>query len=64
MELPSTVDGAPHACFDSTGLVFGITAPMAAGSGHVRSKHSIEAFMDSRILHVALHTVLDFELTL
>jgi len=34
MELPSTVDGAPHACFDSTGLVFGITAPMAAGSGH------------------------------
>ena len=29
------VDGVPHAAFDSTGLVFGVTAPMAAGSGHV-----------------------------
>ena len=27
--------GVPHASFDSTGLVFGITAPLDAGSGHV-----------------------------
>jgi len=35
LELPPTVEGAPRATFDSTGLVFGVTAAMAAGSGHV-----------------------------
>ena len=35
LELPPTVEGAPCATFDSTGLVFGVTAAMAAGSGHV-----------------------------
>ena len=35
MELPPLAQGVPYAEFDSTGLVFGITAPMAAGQGHV-----------------------------
>lgn len=35
LELPPTVEGAPRATFDSTGLVFGVTAAMAAGSGHL-----------------------------
>lgn len=35
LELPSSVDGAPHGCFDSTGLVFGVTAEMASNSGHM-----------------------------
>ena len=28
-------DGAPHASYDSTGLVFGVTAPLDQGAGHV-----------------------------
>lgn len=35
MELPPNIVGTPYATFDSTGLVFGITAAMAAGSGHL-----------------------------
>mmetsp|Transcript_20764 Transcript_20764/g.31950 ORF Transcript_20764/g.31950 Transcript_20764/m.31950 type:complete len:343 (-) Transcript_20764:38-1066(-) len=35
MELPSTVHGTPHAVFDSTGMVFGVTAAMTSGNdGH------------------------------
>ena len=41
LELPSSVDGAPHGCFDSTGLVFGVTAEMASNSGHVSEIHFI-----------------------
>jgi len=35
LELPSSVEGYPHGCFDSTGLVFGVAAEMAASSGHM-----------------------------
>lgn len=35
LELPSQAQGDPHVAFDSTGLVFGITASMTAGQGHV-----------------------------
>lgn len=36
LELPPhTVEGAPRTTYDSTGLVFGVTAAMAAGSGHL-----------------------------
>jgi hypothetical protein len=35
LELPSQAQGDPHVAFDSTGLVFGITAAMTAGQGHV-----------------------------
>lgn len=28
-------DGAPHASYDSTGLVFGVTAPLDQGAGHL-----------------------------
>ena len=38
MELPPQVQGVPYAEFDSTGLVFGVTAAMPAGQGHVSSK--------------------------
>jgi len=41
LDLPSNVEGTPHATFDSTGLVFAVTAPMAVGSGHVRCTKSI-----------------------
>lgn len=35
LELPPTVEGTPRTAYDSTGLVFGVTAAMAAGSGHL-----------------------------
>ena len=38
MELPANAEGTPHAVFDSTGLVFAVTAAMAAGEGNVRIK--------------------------
>mmetsp|Transcript_15832 Transcript_15832/g.17571 ORF Transcript_15832/g.17571 Transcript_15832/m.17571 type:complete len:210 (-) Transcript_15832:501-1130(-) len=34
MELPATARGDPIAAFDSTGLVFGVTAPIVNGQGH------------------------------
>mmetsp|Transcript_3808 Transcript_3808/g.5553 ORF Transcript_3808/g.5553 Transcript_3808/m.5553 type:complete len:331 (+) Transcript_3808:200-1192(+) len=34
LELPAAAEGDPFAAFDSTGLVFGVTATMAAGQGH------------------------------
>lgn len=34
MELPTETVGTPLAAFDSTGLVFGVTASMANGQGH------------------------------
>lgn len=36
MELPSNTVGTPHAVFDSTGLVYAVTAGMAGGMGNVR----------------------------
>lgn len=35
LKLPSNVEGAPLAVFDSTGLVFGVSAAMAGTEGHV-----------------------------
>jgi hypothetical protein len=35
MELPSNTEGVPHAVFDSTGLVFAVTATMTGGTGQV-----------------------------
>mmetsp|Transcript_16790 Transcript_16790/g.24409 ORF Transcript_16790/g.24409 Transcript_16790/m.24409 type:complete len:379 (-) Transcript_16790:111-1247(-) len=35
LTLPAGSEGSPHACFDSTGLVFGVAAPMAGISGHL-----------------------------
>jgi COMPASS component SWD2 len=35
MDLPSDTKGQPHVVYDSTGLVFGVTAEMAGGQGHV-----------------------------
>lgn len=34
LDLPNAVEGNPFAAFDSTGLVFGITATMEGGQGH------------------------------
>lgn len=40
MDLPANTVGDPHAIFDSTGLVFAVTATMAGGAGHVSTyKH-------------------------
>jgi hypothetical protein len=36
MDLPSNTVGTPHAVFDSTGLVYAVTAEMAGGMGNVR----------------------------
>jgi hypothetical protein len=35
MKLPENVEGSPLAVFDSTGLVFGISAAMMGGEGYV-----------------------------
>ena len=35
MKLPPNVEGSPLAAFDSTGLVFGISAAMAGDEGNV-----------------------------
>lgn len=35
--MPDNVEGAPLAAYDSTGLVFGVSAAMAGGEGYVRS---------------------------
>ena len=35
MTLPFEAVGTPHACFDSTGLVFAITAEIPGGMGNV-----------------------------
>lgn len=35
MDLPINAEGTPHAAFDSTGLVFAITASMTEGKGQV-----------------------------
>ena len=35
MKLPENVEGSPLAVFDSTGLVFGISAAMTGGEGYV-----------------------------
>lgn len=43
MELPSQAQGDPYVAFDSTGLVFGVTAAMAAGQGNVSNCHSLIA---------------------
>lgn len=40
MKLPQNVEGSPLAAYDSTGLVFGVTATMAGDEGHVSSKMS------------------------
>lgn len=37
MRLPPNVEGSPIAAFDSTGLIFGISAKMAGDEGHVSS---------------------------
>lgn len=37
LKLPQTVEGPPLAAFDSTGLVFGVTARMAGDEGNVSS---------------------------
>jgi hypothetical protein len=36
LDLPSNTVGTPHAVFDSTGLVYAVTAEMAGGLGNVR----------------------------
>lgn len=38
MELPANTQGQPHVVFDSTGLVFGVTAAMAGGQGNVSER--------------------------
>lgn len=43
MELPSQAQGDPYVAFDSTGLVFGVTAAMAAGQGNVSNCYSVIA---------------------
>lgn len=35
VKLPDNVEGAPLAAFDSTGLVFGVSAAMSGGEGYV-----------------------------
>jgi hypothetical protein len=37
MKLPANTVGDPHAIFDSTGLVFAVTAAMSGGAGNVSS---------------------------
>jgi hypothetical protein len=37
MKLPANTVGDPHAIFDSTGLVFAVTAAMSGGVGNVSS---------------------------
>jgi hypothetical protein len=37
MKLPANTVGDPHAIFDSTGMVFAVTAAMAGGIGNVSS---------------------------
>lgn len=35
MDLPSQAEGEPHVVFDSTGMVFAVTAAMAGKQGNV-----------------------------
>ena len=44
MKLPPNVEGAPIAAFDSTGLVFGVSAKMAGEEGHVGATQCISLF--------------------
>lgn len=44
LELPANAAGTPHAAFDSTGLVFAVTATMADGKGQVDSLLMTVAF--------------------
>lgn len=37
LELPTNATGNPHAVFDSTGLVFAVSAAVAGGKGQVRT---------------------------
>lgn len=37
LDLPSSASGNPHAVFDSTGLVFAVSAAVSGGKGQVRS---------------------------
>ena len=55
MELPPQAQGTPYVAFDSTGLVFGVTAAMAQGQGHV-SKYNRER--EALQYHVILTFVL------
>ena len=56
MRLPPTVEGSPIAAFDSTGLVFGISAKMAGDEGHVRS--FLCACVDCILMHYLILSVL------
>ena len=52
MKLPENVEGSPLAVFDSTGLVFGISAAMMGGEGYVSFiLHSNEIQMKFSIVH-------------
>ena len=35
LKLPHNVEGSPLVAFDSTGLVFGVSAAMSGGDGYV-----------------------------
>ena len=60
MDLPSTVHGTPHAVFDSTGMVFGVTAAMTSGNdGHV----SLELFYCNIFFVAASHIFSSFILS-
>jgi len=52
-------DGYPHVTFDSTGLVFGVTAPIASVAGHLihlydARKYSGGAFAELKLEHSAI----------
>jgi COMPASS component SWD2 len=63
LELPAEAIGTPLAAFDSTGLVFGVTASMADGQGHYihlydARNFSSGAFAEMKVDQNALNNVL------
>jgi WD40 repeat protein len=63
MDLPVEAVGTPLAVFDSTGLVFGVTAAMANGQGHYihlydARNYSSGAFAEMKVDQASLNAVL------
>jgi len=63
LKLPGSLEKAPHAAFDATGLVFGVTGAMAAGAGNLiqlydARKYSGGPFAELKLDRSILHKTL------
>ena len=58
LRLPDNVDGAPLAAYDSTGLVFGVSAAMQGGEGYVSLPQKLKNYLYSQSSKFTFHTSL------